>query len=184
MIENSPLESVKSQINIEFENSNQAKIFYDSNIKNSKPIKKVPIKNESNINLLPGNSSIAKKVQLFNDVTPIEFLTIRNNNKPPLSCDVELVRRIQNSTGLLDPVMNVILDYSLAKLNNKLIPNYVERVAASIAREGIKDAYEAMLYLNKITKKTEKKGDKPYQEQPQVTKEKDDEEIDMEYKWW
>ena len=30
MIENSPLESVKSQINIEFENSNQAKIIYDS----------------------------------------------------------------------------------------------------------------------------------------------------------
>lgn len=161
-----------------------AKIFYDTNIKNSKPIKKVPTNNETNVNLLPGNSSIAKKVQLFNDVTPLEFLTIRNNNKPPLSCDVELVRKIQSSTGLLDPVINVILDYSLAKLNNKLIPNYVERVAASLAREGIKDAYEAMLYLNKITKKTEKKVEKPYQEQPQVTKEKDDEEIDMEYKWW
>ena len=30
MIENSPLESVKSQINVEFDNSNQAKIIYDS----------------------------------------------------------------------------------------------------------------------------------------------------------
>lgn len=30
MIENSPLESVKSQIEIEFDNSNQAKIIYDS----------------------------------------------------------------------------------------------------------------------------------------------------------
>lgn len=30
MIENSPLESVKSQISVEFENSNQAKIIYDS----------------------------------------------------------------------------------------------------------------------------------------------------------
>ena len=30
MIENSPLESVKSQINVEFENSKQAKIIYDS----------------------------------------------------------------------------------------------------------------------------------------------------------
>ncbi|MCR5026567.1 MAG: hypothetical protein K6A34_03900 [Methanobrevibacter sp.] len=30
MIENSPLESVKSQISVEFENSDQAKIIYDS----------------------------------------------------------------------------------------------------------------------------------------------------------
>ncbi len=30
MIENSPLESVKSEINIEFDNSKQAKIIYDS----------------------------------------------------------------------------------------------------------------------------------------------------------
>ena len=30
MIDNSPLESVKSEINIEFENSKQAKIIYDS----------------------------------------------------------------------------------------------------------------------------------------------------------
>ena len=30
MIENSPLESVKSQISVEFENSKQAKIIYDS----------------------------------------------------------------------------------------------------------------------------------------------------------
>ncbi|MBQ9026075.1 MAG: hypothetical protein IJ104_06860 [Methanobrevibacter sp.] len=30
MIDDSPLESVKSQIDIEFENSNQAKVIYDS----------------------------------------------------------------------------------------------------------------------------------------------------------
>ncbi len=30
MIENSPLESVKSKIEVEFDNSNQAKIIYDS----------------------------------------------------------------------------------------------------------------------------------------------------------
>ncbi|WP_407379106.1 KEOPS complex subunit Pcc1 [Methanobrevibacter sp.] len=30
MIDDSPLESVKSQIDVEFENSNQAKIIYDS----------------------------------------------------------------------------------------------------------------------------------------------------------
>ena len=48
------------------------------------------------------------------------------------------------------PVTNFDTTYtSLEKLDNKLIPNYVEKVAASLNREGIKDAYEVMLYLNK-----------------------------------
>lgn len=158
-----------------------SKIYYELNIKNTKSIKKTP-KVETKVNLLPGESSIAKKVKMFNDITPVEFLTIRNNNKAPLSCDIELIKRIQSNTELPNPVINVIIDYSLEKLDNKLIPNYVERVAASLAREGIMDAYEAMLYLNKFSKKTPTKKE---EKKPKVEKDVPIEEpIDMEYKWW
>ena len=159
-----------------------SKIYYELNIKNSKSIKKEKI--ETKVNLLPGNSSIAKKVQLFNDITPVEFLTIRNNNMSPLSCDIELIKRIQTNTGLPNPVINVILDYTLEKLDNKLTPNYVERVAATLARKNIRDAYEAMLYLNKNIKKPSSTKD----DEKNIKKEdKDDmveEPIDMNYKWW
>ena len=158
-----------------------SKIYYELNIKNTKTVRKTQ-KTETKVNLLPGNSSIAKKVQLFNEISPVEFLTIRNNNKAPLSCDIELIKRIKDNTELPDSVINVIIDYSLEKLNNKLIPNYVERVAASLAREGIIDAYEAMLYLNKFNKnKTSKKEPSEVKKEVEI---KEEETIDMEYRWW
>ena len=155
-----------------------SKIYYELNVKNAKPIKKNQ-KSDTKVNLLPGNTSIAKKVQMFNEISPVEFLTIKNNNKAPLSCDIELIKRIKNNTELTDPVINVIIDYSLEKLNNKLIPNYVERVASSIAREGIMDAYDAMLYLNKYNKNTVTKKETKKEEIKE-----EEETIDIEYKWW
>lgn len=172
-------EGTEKKVNLE-KLEHFSKIYYELNIKNSKNIKKTERINreEIKVNILPGNSSISKKVQLFNDITPLEFLKIRNNNIEPLSCDVELIRKIKKNTNLLDPVINVLLDYSLEKLNNKLIPNYVEKVAASLSREGVKDAYEAMLYLNKTNYKVESNKE----EKKQIRNV--DEPINEEYKWW
>ena len=121
-------------------------------------------------------------MQLFNEITPLEFLKIRNNNINPSSYDVELIGKIRVSTELSDPVINVLLDYSLEKLDNKLIPSYVEKVAASLSRKGIKDAYEAMLYLNgktvKEVRKEEVKVSAP------VKKNIEEEPLNEEFKWW
>lgn len=155
-----------------------SKLHYDTNVKNVKNSKKVEVK-EIKVTTLPGNTSISKKVQLFNDITPQEFLKIRNNNMEPLSCDLLLVKKLKDSTNLLDPVINVILDYSLEKLEGKLIPNYVERVASSLVRANINDAYEAMLYLNK------KKNAQVSSNEVKI-KEKmpSNEKLNEENKWW
>ena len=159
-----------------------AKVHYDLNNKHvtrkKEEIKEVKVP----VTVLPGNSSISKKVQLFNEITPLEFLKIRNNNINPSSYDVELIGKIRVSTELSDPVINVLLDYSLEKLDNKLIPSYVEKVAASLSRKGIKDAYEAMLYLNgktvKEVRKEEVKVSAP------VKKNIEEEPLNEEFKWW
>ena len=118
---------------------------------------------------------------MFNEISPLEFLKIRNNNIAPSSYDLLLVKKIQDSTNLTDPVINVVLDYTLEKLDNKLIPAYAEKVASSLSRENIKDAYEAMLYLNgKNTKKVVKNNTK----KEETPKEVVEEAIDEEYKWW
>ena len=123
-------------------------------------------------------------MQLFNEITPLEFLKIRNNNIEPLSCDVKLISKIKSNTELLDPVINVLLDYSLDKLDNKLIPAYVEKVAASLSRENIKDAYEAMLYLNGKVSRKSKVNEKVTPKKEDVKEVKQEENIEEEYKWW
>lgn len=155
-----------------------SKLHYDVNVKNVKNNKKVEV-TEVKVTTLPGNTSISKKVQLFNEITPQEFLKIRNNNIEPLSCDLLLVKKLKDSTNLLDPVINVILDYSLEKLEGKLIPNYVERVASSLVRANINDAYEAMLYLNK--KKTTQVSSNETKIKEKIPS---NEKLNEENKWW
>lgn len=161
-----------------------SKIYYDLNVKNTKKVTTKVVKENVKVNLLPGESLIAKKVQLFNEITPLEFLKIRNNNIEPLSCDVKLISKIKSNTELLDPVINVLLDYSLEKLDNKLIPAYVEKVAASLSRENIKDAYEAMLYLNGKVSRKSKVNEKVTPKKEDVKEVKQEENIEEEYKWW
>ena len=157
-----------------------SKIHYEINVKNVKKVTKVK-EEKVKVNLLPGESSISKKVLMFNEITPLEFLKIRNNNIAPSSYDLLLIKKIQDSTNLTNPVINVVLDYTLEKLDNKLIPAYAEKVAASLSRENIKDAYEAMLYLNG---KNTKKETKPSVKKEVSKKEVSEEALEEEYKWW
>ena len=160
-----------------------SKVYYDLNVKNNRP-KKVETKQvDVKPTVLPGNSSIAKKVQLFNEVSPIEYLKLRNNNLAPTSYDVELIRKIQVNMELRDSVINVLLDYCLTKLDDKLIPSYVEKVASSLSRKNIKDAYEAMLYLNGKTPKDDKKEEVKVEKKTPV-KEVIEEPLNEEFKWW
>lgn len=160
-----------------------SKVYYDLNVKNNRH-KKVETKQvDVKTTVLPGNSSIAKKVQLFNEVSPIEYLKLRNNNLTPTSYDVELIRKIQVNMELRDSVINVLLDYCLTKLDDKLIPSYVEKVASSLSRKNIKDAYEAMLYLNGKTPKDDKKEEVKVEKKTPV-KEVIEEPLNEEFKWW
>ena len=63
-----------------------------------------------------------------------------------LPSDISLIKEFMNA-GLIDPVINVILDYTLAKNNNILIPNYARKVAQTLVRNKIDSAYQAMVFL-------------------------------------
>ena len=90
-----------------------SKVYYDLNVKNTKKVTTKVVKEEVKVNLLPGESLIAKKVQLFNEITPLEFLKIRNNNIAPSSYDVDLINKVKTHTELLDPVINATFSLPL-----------------------------------------------------------------------
>jgi len=110
----------------------------------------------NNINLDPikqivdtGNSNLNKKIELYNKTNPYEFLVIKNNYAPIASSDKRIIDMLLNEYHLNDAVTNVLLDYVLQVADNKLSRAYIEKVAGSLARSKINDAYSAMTYLTK-----------------------------------
>ena len=88
------------------------------------------------------------KVEMFNNLTPIEFLTIKNGGVPPIPQDVAVIDELNSKTNLTDPVINVLLDYTLITQDNKLIKDYVMKIAGTLMRSRIMTAVDAMIYFN------------------------------------
>ncbi|MGI6377605.1 hypothetical protein GX831_03940 [bacterium] len=105
-----------------------------------------------------GNAALDKKIELFNRLTPLEFLMLKNGGVQPVERDARLIKELIVTTKLPDPVINVLLDYSLANNNNRLVRNYLQAVASSLMRSKISDAYEAMIYLTEPTSKSRAKS--------------------------
>ncbi len=101
-----------------------------------------------------GNPTLDEKLNLLACSTPLEFLTYRYNGRTPFSSEIALVQRLQQSSGLSDGVINVIVDYALIQNDNRLSRAYLERIAGSLIRENIDDVYDAMVFLNGAIAKT------------------------------
>lgn len=103
-------------------------------------------KKEPKIVSISGNSNAKTLIEQYNSIPTVKFLKLRNNNMDLLPSDIALIKELK-SAGLIDPVINVILDYCLAKNENILVPNYVKKVAQTIVRNKIDSAYQAMVFL-------------------------------------
>ena len=130
---------------------------------------------------ITSDSMIAKKIECFDKIPPIKYLSILQNNTQPSSVDVRIVNSLSSKYGLPNPVINVLIDYCLRRNNNILIKAYVEKIAASILRENIKTSLEAMNYLYKHSGKNNRKvtKDEPVKgKQEQVIEDQIEEEED------
>jgi len=107
---------------------------------------------------ISSDSDLANKINLLEEKSPKEYLCLLQNNNFVISSDLRLLESLSKNFNLPNPVINVIIDYVLTMNNNVLSKGYAEKVASSIAREGITSAYDAMVYFKRINnKKTEKK---------------------------
>lgn len=96
-------------------------------------------------------SDLGQKVNLMETTSPVDFLRYKQNNTQPASADVHLVNDLSLKQGLPFPVVNALVDYVLQKKNNTLPRAYVEKLAASLARETITSAIDAMDFLTKVS---------------------------------
>lgn len=97
------------------------------------------------------------KKEMWEGMSPYEFLQFRQNDIPPTQTDMNLIDEIKRQTSLPNPVINVLLDFVLITKDNSLPKNYVLTIASDLLRSGIGDALEASEYLKNKGKKIDRK---------------------------
>lgn len=131
---------------------------FDLIIKDCKNQDKFPfLRKEDNNNekgVVSSSSKLGNKINLMETVSPKDFLSYLQNGTKPVESDLTLIDRLSKELCLNPSVINVLLDYVLSVNNNRLSANYVMKVGATLVRENISTAYDAMNYFNHKNKKS------------------------------
>lgn len=97
-----------------------------------------------------GDSILSDKVRMMESLTPEKYLMVLQGGAKAATSDLYIANSLAENYGLSNGIINAIFEYTLAKNNNILSKNYCEKLAASIVREGLETAIDAMNYLNKV----------------------------------
>ncbi|MFA7032057.1 MAG: DnaD domain protein [Bacilli bacterium] len=108
-------------------------------------------RNGTHLNKVSGSSDLAHKINLLESISPKDYLSVLQNGTRPASSDLRLINDLSRNFHLANGVINAIVDFVSTVNNNILSRAYCEKVAASLAREGILTTIDAMNYLKKVT---------------------------------
>lgn len=138
-----------------------------------------PVSHEENSTNLQIDGKMGKLIEGFQRLTPVEYLSYRFNAKPS-SFMLEAIERIKQNTGLSNPVLNVVLDYSLRKTNGEFNATFIEKVAYTLSASGATSAYEAMMYLNsRDFEKSKRKKKSPMDEKEDLPSKKEEKDVSI-----
>ena len=104
-----------------------------------------------------GDSELSKKIQLMEETAPAKFLQYLQQGTKPARSDIAIANTLSKDYGFGNGIINTIIEYVLYKNDNILSKNYCEKIASSLAREGVTTTVDAMNYLKKTVVKSSKK---------------------------
>lgn len=129
---------------------------------------------------IKSETDLAKKIGVMDQIPPAKYLYMQQNRTMPALSDLAIINSLSENYKLPNGIVNVIIEYVLNKNNNVLSRKYCEKIATTLAREGVTSTLEAMDVLNKLSlnKKTqaeyvEKQED--YKEKKEISVEEDNE---------
>lgn len=102
------------------------------------------------------NTKRGRIIEVFENTSPYDFLRSKYKNVNPTNRDLKLLEMLLIDLGLKPAVVNVLIDYTLKKNNNKLSSAFVETVAGHWKRVGVETASDAMKLAEKENKKYNK----------------------------
>lgn len=98
-----------------------------------------------------GSSALAEKINIMEKTSPKDFLTLLQNGTQPASSDLRIVNDLSKKFQLNNAVINAVVDFVLLTNNNVLSRALCEKIAGSLAREGVVTTIDAMNYLKKVS---------------------------------
>ena len=122
----------------------------------------------SNVN--SGSSELAGKINIMETRSPKEFLALLQNGSKPATSDLNIVNDLSKNFHLPNGVINAIVDFVVTTNNNILSKAYCEKIAASLAREGVTTTIDAMNYLKKVSRGKRKESSKHVEISEKVAK--------------
>lgn len=130
---------------------NNAKINFETFRNRCYSYKKIPVIDKKDAKKVTDKRlGMARKAEMFKELEPFEFLKIKQNNQDASFQDIKLIEDLVYISKLNPEVINVLIDYVMIKQDNKLIYNYVMKIANTLSNMGIKTCEEAMEYFSKI----------------------------------
>lgn len=116
---------------------------------------------ESEVKNYNANDAFSAKLNEFNEYSPFEYLKLKQNFVNPSPADVKIINMLSTKYGFPNPVINVIVDYTLIQCDDRLPVNYVEKIASTISRKKITTALACCNALFKQKKKQTKVDEEP-----------------------
>lgn len=98
-------------------------------------------------------SKRTKLIYQFENTSPYDFLTLKNNKVKPSKTDLLLLEELLIDMNLMPGVVNVLIDYVLKINNNKLTKAFVISIATQWKRSNIMTVTDAMEIAGKEQKK-------------------------------
>ena len=122
-----------------------------------------------------GSSELAGKINIMETRSPKEFLALLQNGSQPALSDLKIVNDLSKNFHLPNGVINAVVDFVVTTNNNILSKAYCEKIAASLAREGVTTTIDAMNYLKKVSKSKRREASKVQEseEKPAKTEQKE-----------
>jgi replication initiation and membrane attachment protein len=99
--------------------------------------------------VVKGDTEFAQEIRKMERLTPVAFLCDRQGGNKPAKGDLLLLEELTSEMGLTNPACNALVYYLLKKHDNALFPRLAEKLGASLVREKIVTAIDALNYLDK-----------------------------------
>lgn len=103
-----------------------------------------------------GESGVATVIRAMDSMTSVDFLKLLQKGGKPAESDLRIINTLVAEMGLPENVTNALIFHVLKIHNNVLSSTYVEKLGASLVREGVETALDTLNYLESNTKKMRK----------------------------
>lgn len=107
---------------------------------------------------IKGENALANSLRDMQRCTPIQYLSMLQKGHKPAPADIRLIKDLTLEMGLTNEVCNALVLYTLTKQNNTLPRAYCEKVAATLVRQGITTALDAVNYFSSTPSKKKAKA--------------------------